>query len=725
MAQKNRVGGASPGFRMGKTRSRRRANQTAIETKSRPVRSASSPSAQILAPGSPPSLARSAFSRRALWVSLALIAANLIVYAQVWNHDFVNYDDPDYVTANPIVSDGLTRHGVSWAFTTVHSSNWHPLTWLSHMLDVQLYGLNPGPHHLTSLLFHMVNTLLLFWLLHRMTAALGRSAFVAGLFAVHPLHVESVAWVAERKDVLSTLLGLLTICAYVAYVRQPRVRRYCLVLLLFALGLMAKPMLVTLPLVLLLLDFWPLRRIESGPNPPGGAEPRRDWRLQTFRLVLEKLPLLGLAAASSIVTLVAQRRGGSVTGLEKLPLKFRAASALVSYAAYIGKMLWPARLAVFYPYPRTLPAAWVVGALLGLLGISVAVMRAGLRHPYLPVGWLWYLGTMVPVIGLVQVGSQLMADRYTYVPLIGLFIMVAWGIPELVARWRPPGMVLPAAAFLAILACMLTAWGQVQYWQNSSTLWEHAQNVTTGNYLAYNNSGVTLAKQGKMDQAILAFSEALRIEPGYADVHNNLGKALASQGRLGEAIAEYSDAVSIKPGFAEAHYNMGNALADQGRTDEAIAQYSQALRIKPDFPGAHDSLGSVLDSPEAHDNLGVALAKQGKVDEAIGEFREALRIKPDDPVTHNNLGIGLAKQGKMDEAIHEFQEAVRIQPDYAEAHNNLGYVLASQGRVDQAIAQYSEVLRIAPDFPEARRSLNELLTRAKSPNPAVRNRAAR
>ncbi len=707
------------------SRSRRRARQTAIETKSRSVRSASSPSAQTHPPGSPPSIARSAFSERTLWVSLALIAANLIVYAQVWGHDFVNYDDPDYVTDNPIVSEGLTRHGVAWAFTTFHSSNWHPLTWLSHMLDVQLYGLNPGPHHFTNLLLHMANTLLLFWLLHAMTGALGRSAFVAGLFAVHPLHVESVAWVAERKDVLSTLLGLLTLCAYVGYVRQPRLRRYGLVLVLFALGLMAKPMLVTLPLVLLLLDFWPLRRIAFGSNPPGAADPRRDWQRQAFRLILEKIPLLALGAASSIVTLAAQRRGGSVTDLAMLPLKFRAASALVSYAAYIGKMLWPARLAVFYPYPRTLPAAWVVGALLGLLGISIAVMKAGLRHPYLPVGWLWYLGTLVPVIGLVQVGSQLRADRYTYVPLIGLFIIVAWGIPELVARWAPPGMILPAAALLAILACMLTAWRQVQYWENSSTLWDHAQNVTTGNYLALNNAGVALVKEGKMDEAILEFSEALRLEPGYADVHNNLGKALASQGKLGEAIAEYSVAVRIKPDFAEAHYNLGSALAGQGRMDDAVAQYSEALRIQPDFPGAHESLGPVLDSPEAHDNLGIVLAKQGKLDEAIPEFQEALRLKPDDPQAHNNLGITLGKQGKMDEAIYEFQEAVRIQPDYAEAHNNLGWALASQGKVDEAIAQYSEALRIEPDFPEARRSLNELLTRAKSSNPAVRDRAAR
>jgi tetratricopeptide (TPR) repeat protein len=365
-------------------------------------------------------------------------------------------------------------------------------------------------------------------------------------------------------------------------------------------------------------------------------------------------------------------------GIEMLPLKARAANALVSYVAYIGKMLWPTHLAVFYPYFQPLPDWWVAGSLLGLLGVSAAVMRAGLRHPYLPVGWLWYLGTLVPVIGLVQVGSQPMADRYTYVPLIGLFIMVAWGVPELVPRWAHRSIVLPAAAFLAILACTLTAWSQVQYWENSTTLWEHALEVTTGNYLAHNNLGNDLARQGRIDEAMAHFTEALRIKPDYGFAHSNLGNALKNRGRVDEAIAQYSEALRLEPGNADAHNNLGIALADQGKIDAAMAQYIEALRIKPAYADAH-----------------------------------------------NNLGIALARKGKMEEAIHEFFEAVRIKHNYPEAHKNLGIALAMQGRVGEAIAQYSEALRIKPDYSEARRLLEDLTSRAKSPNPAVRDRADR
>jgi Tfp pilus assembly protein PilF len=588
---------------------------------------------------------------------------NVFVYASLGHHGFVSFDDGDYVSENPIVARGLTWHGVWWAFTTGYASNWHPLTWLSHMLDVQLYGLDPGPHHLTNEFFHIVNTLLLFGLLQRMTGALGRSAFVAGLFAVHPLHVESVAWVAERKDVLSTLFGILTLWAYVAYARRPGVRRYLAVLLLFALGLMAKPMLVTLPFVMLLLDFWPLGRLTQGPNPASRSIPiGARWPIGT--LVREKLPLLALAALSSIVTFVVQRRGGAVMGLDVIPIRLRVANALVSYVAYLAKMLWPARLAVFYPYFGSLPGWWVAGAILGLVAVSAAVLWVGVRRPYLPVGWFWYLGTLVPVIGLVQVGSQTMADRYTYVPLIGLFIMVAWGVPDLLIRWPPARIALPAAAGVVILGCAIAAQAQVQYWESSTALWTHALEVTAGNDVAYNNLGNVFAKQGKLDDAIAEYSEALRIKPGYAFAHNNLGRVLANQGKVSEAVEHYSKALRIEPDYADAHNNLGIVLADEGKLDEAIAHYSRALRTKPDFADAH-----------------------------------------------NNLGIALAKLGRADEAIREFQEAVRIKPDYPEAHNNLGIVLASKGRVREAIAQYSEALRIKPDYQQARRSLEELTSR--------------
>jgi protein O-mannosyl-transferase len=591
----------------------------------------------------PYSTAWSAFSGQARWVCLALIAVNLIVYASVRHHDFVNFDDDDYVTANPVVLRGLTWHGVAWAFTTEHAVNWHPLTWLSHMLDVQLYGLDAGAHHLTNLLFHIGNTLLLFGLLHRMTGALGRSAFVAGLFAVHPLHVESVAWVAERKDVLSTLFWMLTLWAYIEYVKRPDLRqssrrRYAAVLLFFALGLMAKQMLVTLPLVLLLLDFWPLGRVGIGPNPAGGWAPARDGWATAGRLVWEKLPLLALAAASSIATFVIHQRGGAVIILSAIPLQLRIENALVSYVVYIGKMLWPAGLAVLYPYPQSLSAWSVAVAFVTLTGISVAVIWAAPRRPYLPVGWFWYLGTLVPVIGLIQVGDQAIADRYTYIPLIGLFIIVAWGAPDLLVRWPLrrvvlPKIALPAAACLVILACAITARGQLEYWEDSTTLWTHTLAVTTRNNIAHNNLGATLADQGKTDEAIAHYSEALRIKSDYADAHNNLGVALADQGKLDEAIAHYSEALRIKPGYSDAHSNLGIALADQGNLDEAIAQFTEALRINPD-------------SAKAHNNLGVALASQGKLDEAIAQFTEALQVKPDYADARNNLELALARRGK-------------------------------------------------------------------------------
>ena len=467
----------------------------------------------------------------ALWLSLALILANLVAYAPVWHYGFVNYDDPGYISDNPHVAAGLTAQDVWWAFTTGFFANWHPLTWLSHMLDVELFGMNPGPHHFTSVLLHIANTLLLFWLLHRITGALGRSAFVAGLFAVHPLHVESVAWLSERKDVLSTLFGLLTIWAYVEYVRRHGLRRYLVVLLLFALSLMAKPMLVTLPFVLLLLDFWPLGRVSLEAIDPGrsGWAALWDRRSIVLRLVLEKLPLLALTIVSSVITFVVQQRGGTMLQLGVLPWNRRVGNALLAYFSYIGKTLWPTRLAALYPF-RSSPGWEVAAAILGLIGVSVTVIWDGRRHPYLPVGWLWYVGTLVPVIGLIQVGQQSMADRYSYIPLIGLFVIVAWGIPDLLARWPYRSTALPMAAVFVILACMIAARGQVLYWRNSIALWERTLEVTDENPVAHNNLAAALLVQGRTGQAIAHFSEALRIRPDYAEAHRNMGLLWKTKG---------------------------------------------------------------------------------------------------------------------------------------------------------------------------------------------------
>jgi tetratricopeptide (TPR) repeat protein len=623
------------------------------------------------------------------------------VYAPVRQHEFVNFDDPQYVSENPAVSRGLTWDGVSWAFRTGHAGNWHPLTWLSHMMDVELYGLDAGGHHLTSALIHLVNTLLLFGLLHAMTGTVVRSAFVAGLFAVHPLHVESVAWVAERKDVLSGLLFFLTAWAYVSYARHPRPSRYAVVVVLFALGLMTKPMLVTVPFVLLLLDSWPL----------GRAATPSAWP----RLVIEKLPLLALAIASSVVTFVVQRGAGAVKGLEVLPLDRRLANAVVAYVVYIGQMLWPTRLAAIYPYPATLPAWAVLAAAACLVAVSVLAIRAAHRHPYLPMGWLWYLGTLLPVIGLVQVGGQPRADRYTYIPLVGLFIVVAWGIPALLACWPRRRVALGTAAALVILGCAIVARAQVQHWSSSVALWEHAREVTTGNYRAEGNLAHAFAKQRRLDDAVTHYEEALRLKPDHAEAHNNLGFILAEQGRVDDAIAHYTEALRGQPDYAEAHNNLGVALTAQGRNDEAIRHLRAAVRLGPTLPAPHN-------------NLGVVLARDGRLEEAVRHFSEALRLRSDYAearknlaVAHNGIGVARADQGNIADAITHYSEALRLAPELADAHANLARALAGQGRADQAIRELQEAVRLQPEAADLHYDAAVLLARTGRTAEAVRH----
>ena len=419
---------------------------------------------------------------RDILVCLFLVMATLAVYWQVQNFDFVNFHDDDYVYENRHVKEGLTLESVTWAFTTIHAGNWHPLTWLSHMLDSHVYGMNSGRHHLTNLLFHIANTLLMFMVFRKMTDSLWQSGFVAGLFALHPLHVESVAWVSERKDVLSTFFWMLTKWSYIWYVEHPVVRRYILVVLFFALGLMSKPMLVTLPFVLLLLDFYPLNRFQFQQSDGSANAQQKSIAL---RLILEKTPLFVLVAMSSAITFYAQKHGGAVASLKVIPLKARVANALVSYANYIGKMVYPSKLTVLYPHPGMLPWWKIAGACFLLVSISFLAIRVVKQSPYFAMGWLWYLGTLVPVIGLVQVGSQSMADRYTYVPLIGIFIIIAWGIPELVAQWRYRKIWLATLATVILTILMAMTWKQVGYWKNSITLFEHTLKVTTNNALPH------------------------------------------------------------------------------------------------------------------------------------------------------------------------------------------------------------------------------------------------
>jgi tetratricopeptide (TPR) repeat protein len=624
-----------------------------------------------------------------MWISVVLVAIIVFIYASVLHYGFLSYDDPVYVSENAQVLRGLTGQGVWWAFTTGHASNWHPITWLSHMLDVQLYGMNAGRHHLSNLLFHIANALLLFLLLYRTTGVWRRSAMVAALFAAHPLHVESVAWIAERKDVLSALFWMLTMHAYVNYVRKPRLRRYVTVVVLFALGLMSKPMLVTLPLVLLLLDVWPLGRVRFGEGQ------LRIW-LGMFR---EKIPLFIMAAASSVVTIVAQWGAGTVQSFETAPLYQRAANALVSYVAYLGQMLWPRNLAAYYPY-ETLSLWQAAASASILIAVSVIVIRFFRSSPFLFVGWLWYVLTLVPVIGLIQVGGQARADRYTYIPLIGVFIIAAWGIPVVLKRWRYRGAVLQTAACILVCALAASARSQVRYWESNLALWKRAVEVTADNYFARTDLGFALIDSGDFAAGIAQYTEALRINPDSAETHNALGTALFKQGQLDAAMEQYAMALRIRPGFAEAHSNRGIALATQGDIDEAFSEFQKALEISPD-------------DPKIQYNFGFTLANQGKLDEAMSYYRKALEINPDYADAHFQMGNAFAGKGMLNEAVAEYTRALQIRPEYEDAHNNLGVILLRLNRYDEAIVHFKEALRINPRSTRAQENLNRALAKLR------------
>jgi protein O-mannosyl-transferase len=587
-------------------------------------------------------------------ICLALTAIIFAVFGQTLRDDFINYDDNVFVYENPQVSKGLTLNGIAQAFFT-HGSydNWNPLTTISHMVDCQCYGLNASGHHLTNILLHAATAILLFLVLRQMTGALWRSAFVAAVFAIHPLRVESVAWISERKDVLSGLFFMLTIGAYVRYARRPwSPAGYGLVALLFALGLMCKPMLVTLPLVLLLLDYWPLKRFTQ----PG-------VRFVPWRLVVEKVPLLALSGAACLATLFAQTL--ALSSFEQISLPLRAGNALISYVTYLGQMFWPSGLAVLYPFAaRDIGIAGVVLSLVVLAGISTGVFVLRRRHPYLLTGWLWYLGMLVPVIGLVQVGTQARADRYTYLPQIGLYLLLTWAAADLCAGWRHRGVVLGGCASSILVALIFCARAQTAYWQDSESLWTHTLACTTNNNIAHNNLGIALFEKGRVDEAVVQYQKALEIEPDYADADYNLGNAFFQQGRLDEAIAQWQKVLKIQPDDAQVHNDLGFALFEKGHVDEAVTHYEKALGIKPDYT-------------EAHNNLGIALAQKGRLDEAIAQYQMALQIKPDDAEVHNNLGIAFAQKGRLDETITHYQKALQIKPDYLEVQNNLAWVLAT------------------------------------------------
>ena len=642
-------------------------------------------------------MSRPRMVRSAVCVLLALIT--LLVYLPV-RHDSFVYDDLEYVTQNPVVQAGLTWWGFKWAFTTMTTANWYPLTWLSHMLDCQLFGLNAGGHHLVNVLFHAANAVLLFGLLRRLTGTCWPSALIAALFAWHPLHVESVAWVAERKDVLSTFFGLLTLWAYTRYAREqaarspqpetlperhafslrllPSSRFYFPALFFFALGLMSKPMLVTVPFVLLLLDYWPLQRV-----------PNYELRFSRWsRLVLEKWPFFLLAAASCVVTFVAQKHGEAVAPLEEYPLSARLGNAAVACLEYLFKSVYPVNLAVFYPLPEGMVWGQVAGAVMVLAVITGLVWRARRQCPYLFTGWFWYLGMLVPVIGVVQVGLQAMADRYMYLPSIGVFMGAVFGLRELAKKLRlAPGVIILVGG-IVLAGCLWGTTRQLRCWRNSETLFRHALAVTENNYPAHNNLGAALDAEGQSAEAIRQFQAALRLAPDYADAHNNLGIALNQEGQSAEAIRQFQEAVRLKPDFSKALNNLGNAFATIGRFDEAIKSYRQAIQINSN-------------NPETFLHLGMVLDQLGRTREAVAQYREALRLNPNLLEALNNLAWALATSS--DDQLRNGAEAVRLAERACELTHysqplimgTLAAAYAEVGRFPEAVAAAEKAEKLA------------------------------
>lgn len=579
-----------------------------------------------------------------LGVCVFLAAITWIVFGQTLRHQFVNLDDGAYVFKNAQVSRGLTFEGIVWAFTQAHADNWHPLTWLSHMLDSQLYGLNPGGHHLTNVLVHTLTAILLFLVLRQMTGALWRSAFVAAGFAIHPLRVESVAWVAERKDVLSGLFFMLTIWAYLRYVRERSPARYGLMVLFFAVGLMCKPMLVTLPFVLLLLDYWPLNRVALGRD-------SGDKQFPISRLILEKLPLVGLVAASCALTLFAQKV--ALQPLELISVQVRLGNALISCLAYIGQMLWPSRLAAFYPFAiRDVVAAKVLLSLVLLILISTVVFLFR-RRRYLVTGWLWYLIMLGPVIGILQVGSQAHADRYTYLPQIGLYLLLTWAAADLCARWRHRRLFLGALCTIILAALTVSARNQASFWKDSETLWRQALSRTTDNVMAELNLGEALYKSGRTSEAIGHFERALQINSNQASVHSSLGVALLEIGQSRRALTHLQKAIEIYPKSSDAHYNLGNAFLQIGRASEALAHYQKALEITPDDTETLNNMAWILATwPEA-------LTRDGTKAVELAERADSL-TRGASPVISATLGAAYAEAGRFQDATKAAQRALQL-----------------------------------------------------------------
>jgi len=694
--------------------------------------------------------------RIVLLVALCLIAAIIIVYGKVKTFDFIGYDDDLYVTQNHYVQKGISSEGLKWAFTTFHSANWYPLTWMSHMLDCELYGLNPSGHHWTNIEFHIANTLLLFFILFWMTGAIWRSAFVAALFALHPLHVESVAWVSERKDVLSTFFCLLTIAAYYCYVKKTSAKYYILTFVLLSIGLMAKPMLVTMPFVLILLDFWPLKRFRYQSGFYLKLEKENDDVVRkNHRIILEKIPLFIIVIITCIVTFIAQKSEGAVKAIWAIPLKYRIENAVVSYADYFLKAIWPHKLAVFYPYPGNAISSWqIFGGAILIVAACYGAIRTAKKYPYILVGLFWYLGTLVPVIGLVQVGDQAMADRYTYIPLIGIFIIVSWGAADLFKKLRDQtsslrspsyawqagvrdqksevgsrrtevggqrsavreqqpmtsssvlvffnkrrfqNIFLGISAAILLVALSAKTFYQLNTWKNEITLFEHAVSVTENNYQAENNLGTAYSSKD-LDKALFHYEAALKIKPGYAMALYNLGTIYEKKGQIDKAINYYLKVLQINPNYSDALNNLGLIYYNQRDYAKAVSYFKRALKKDPQKTNARINLANVL-------------FLQSKPDEAISQYRKLLQNDPENADACYNLAYVLSTQGKLDEAVSLYIKTLRIDSTYSKAHYNLGDIYLNQGKTKEAFMHYAEVIKIKPDYVQAYNKLGLILLR--------------
>lgn len=678
-------------------------------------------------------------------ISVCLILVTTAIYWQVQGFDFVNYDDGDYVTDNPNVQKGFTVQSIIWAMTTGNvSSNWHPLTLFSHMLDWQMYGEWAGGHHLTGLFFHITNALLLFFIFKTMTGNIWQSAFVAAIFAIHPLHVQSVAWVSERKDVLSAFFWMLTLWAYVRYVRHHGWAAYVWVLVFFILGLMSKPMVVTLPFVLLLLDYWPLNRIQL-------ADSASNLKVKIISLFQEKIPLFTLSAASAAITFYVQQEGGSVKSLDVAPLAYRLPNILISYINYIIKTVYPVKLAAFYPYPNKFPWWQIAAAGVTLTAITWLTIRLMRRSPYVLVGWLWFLGTLVPVIGLVQVGIQSMADRYMYLPMIGLLVVIAWGVPELISNWRYNRLLIGVSAIIAVVILSLVAWKQTGYWNNSISLWSHAINVTKSNPVAHYNLGAAFKTNNETNQAIHHYRKALAINPIQAEVYMSLGLALDETGQTEEVLTCFQKAALLDPENDQTQYNIGTLLFKQGKYDEAIPYLEKAVRLDPENDQAQFNLANTLfqknqheaalihaqktialnpEHEKAHQLAGTIYLKQKQIGKALTSFKKALlhgpenedirqlleqltaklvnmeqqlaaklEKDPDNPLLRKQIGKTYQMLDLNDKALEQFEWVIKRHPESIDALYDLAALYADMGRLETAADFMRQAVSLQPDNP--------------------------